>query len=144
MLNLFDGMLLNTEVPTRVVLLRPDGTPLKDKTGKESFISVLSTDSRKANTLQQEIRQKRLDNDIKVTPAIIDQDGYATLAALSTDWYLVGFNGEPILGEDSKPLAFSYENAMTLYSEPRASIWTDQVKAASAKRVNFMPAPASA
>ena len=143
MTNLFAGMLLNTEASTKVVLKLPNGTTLKDVDGKEAYICVLSTDSKKATALRQASRDKRLAGE-KSSAAQIDEDANDVLAQLTTDWYLVALDGKPIVGEDQKPLPCTTDNAKVLYSLLSASHWTDQVKIASGMRENFMPAPASA
>lgn len=141
-MTLFDKMLLNTEQPAKVVLKTVNGSTLKDKDGKEAFISILSTDSQKANAIRLQARNRRIKGEV-TTAEVNDEEAIQLLAELTTDWYLVGFDGEPLVDDAGNKLPCTVSNAKVFYSILAAQHWRDQVQAAAGSRELFIPVSAN-
>jgi hypothetical protein len=142
-MSLFSGLELETERPFRVFLNDAAGNPLRDADKNPAYVDVISTDSRKAESLQRARRDRMLSGK-RTTAEILDADGIDILAELTMGWYLVRLDGAPLLGPDGKSVPFTVENARSLYASPAAAFITDQVRAGASVRANFMPAPPSA
>lgn len=134
-MSIFEGLELETDKPFRVLLSRPDGDPLKDESGTQAYIDVLSTDSEKCHATIRAQRERRKRG------AKLDADDVAveTIAALTVGWYLVRLDKKALCGADGAPIPCNSENVSALYTNKKTAFIVDQVKAAVVGRENFMP-----
>ncbi len=131
----FNKLALAVDKPFRVLLRRPDDKPLVDAAGKQAFVDVVSADSRKAKDIASGILARRQRGE-----QITNREAQVeTIAGLTTGWYLLCPNGEPLCGADNVPIEFSVENAKIVYAVEGADYIFEQVVAGAYSRVNFMP-----
>jgi hypothetical protein len=113
----FAALSVDVESAFNMPIISPKtDTPLKDSSGKEAFVSFLSADSeagRKIDRAQsfQTIRRLRSGRNLQ-DGEDLTKDQIDKLVALTTEWYLVDLEGEPI------DVPFSKENARDLWSDP--------------------------
>jgi hypothetical protein len=93
---------------------------LKDRDGKEAFISFLSADSdagRKIDRAQslQVVRKMRSGRNLQNDDEDLTEGQIEKLAALTTGWHLVDLDGEHL------DVPFSPENARELFNDPGLS-----------------------
>lgn len=128
------GLELEPDRAGRLTLLHP-GTqmPLTDKSGKEAYIDLLSSDSEVAEKHRKEIRTARMRtrNPNKID---LDAESNELLARLTTGWYLVDFTGNPI------DVPFTRENALAIYGNHKMAWLTDQADSFAGERANFLQA----
>lgn len=133
----FSGLELAVEKPIRLVLLNPvTRQPIRDKEGKESYIEHFSGDSEIARKHQRTVQRRRLAmrGRAKITPEELEAEGNDLLAALSTGWYLVSLDGNPI------DVPFNVENARELYASPATAYIREQLDESASDRGNLSTA----
>lgn len=138
------GLGINVEKPTRITILNPlTGFPLVDTaTQKEAWVEIYSADSPVVKKKQRQItlariqaaqmrnnRPKEISEDDLVRG---EKDEMDTLAALTSDWFLVTLDGEAIGDFPCTP-----ENARDLYSDPSTTWLKDFVDKEASNRTNF-------
>ena len=139
-MNTLDSMALNAETPTKVVLINPaTDTPIRDKDGKDAYLMMMSADSKVAQDHRRKATTKQLKkrDRTKTTAEEVEESNIELLAALTTGWYLVNFDGEPVEYE------FSVGNARALYSRSDFTWIKEQADAGAGDRGNFMKAKSS-
>lgn len=136
----FSALAMEVDKPSRMVIVHPvSRQPLRDKDGKEAHIDLFSADSEIARKQQRAVSRKRLAmrGRGKLTPEELEAEGVELLAALTTAWHLLDFNGGKI------DVPFSQENARELYAESALSWIREQVDEFVADRGNFSKALSS-
>jgi hypothetical protein len=124
---------VNNAVP--VTILHPKTRqPLRDETGKESFISVVSLDSPEVQKVQKAALNKRLKMRGRVTMTAdeLEAERAETLVAATKDWHLVAPDGKALV------VALNDTTARTLYTDPRFSWIKEQVSEALDDRATFL------
>lgn len=101
--------------PMKIVSPRSDAV-LKDASGKDAFISLLSPDSEVGRRIdreqsQQVVRKLRAGRTLG-DDEDLNENEIAKLAALTVDWYLLDLDGNHL------DVPFSMENARELWTDP--------------------------
>lgn len=125
---------LQVDTPSRMVILSPrDSLPMKDKEGKEAYVDVYSSDSEVARKFRTEIKTSRLRlrNPNALNGEKLESEDIELLAALTSGWYLVNFEGEPI------DLDCTRDNARKVYAKGSMAWLKDQVDQHAGNRANF-------
>lgn len=132
--NAFAALELQVDTANRMVILHP-GTrmPLKDASGIEAYVDVLSGDSDVAEKFRKEIRAARL-RTRNPSKFDADKENRELLGMLTTGWYLLDFNGTPI------DLEHSRASAIELFANHKMAWLTDQVDEFAGDRANFFKA----
>lgn len=133
----FAGLALDVEKAARMVILHPvSRQPLLDKQGKEAFIDILSGDSDAGRKYDRAVYRRRIARGTraKLTPEELEGDAAGLLAALTSGWYLVDLDGNPI------DVPCDAANAKELYQEGAMAWLRAQVDEFAADRANFAKA----
>lgn len=137
----FDALALPVDTPARMPICHPHTLkPLVDKDGQPAYLDLLSTDSEACIAYDRKVAEERASNPIraKIGPADLSEAGCRRLAHLARGWYLVDFDGNPILDPDTgKPILFSEKNAYDLLSNHRMKWLQDQALIFLGDRANF-------
>lgn len=129
------ALALAVDKPQRVEIRNPiTHQPMTDKAGSTAYIEVYSADSEPARKAERAAIDRRLAvrGRTKVTAAEIEAERIGYLAAITTGWHLVDFQGQPI------DVEFSAETAKELYSSGEFAWIRDQVDEFVGDRANFM------
>ncbi len=131
----FAGLEIQVERPVRMPLVHPSTRqPLRTKPdGKEAYIEIYSADSEAARKHNRAIQRRRLNmrGRGRITPEELEAEAVELLAALTTEWLLVDFEGKII------DVPFNAENARELYAAPSLSWIREQVDEFAGDRGNF-------
>lgn len=136
--SMFAGLELDVDRPQRLHLLHPHTRqPLRDNTEKqqEAWIDLYSGDSANARRHNNNVMRRRFNatgrnQRIRFSPEELEAEAIDLYAVLTTEWYLVTLNGEPL------SVAFSQEAARDLYK----TAWVrEQVEDFVNDRANFPP-----
>lgn len=138
MISKFAGLEIPVDKPARMPLIDPvTRQPLHDKKGQGAWIELHSSDSDAARRHFREVNRRKSMPGGRVARSTPEQDeaeALATLAALTTGWYLVGRDGEHI------DVPFTIENAKDLYAATSLSWIREQVNEFAIDRANFAKA----
>lgn len=137
----FAGRGLAVDMPSRIPILNPAtgnvmrAVIVKDdkETVYESYIEIFSTDSRKHGVIQSALSQKRQDRRGVPTQEEEEAENAEVLAALTTGWCIVTFDGDVL------EVPCTLDNAKDLYTLPDWKWLRDQAARGAANRANFIP-----
>ena len=119
----------------RMLIVHPvTKKPLVDRGGQQAYIDLHSADSEAARKWRHALTNKRLDAKVARMPSAeeTEAEAFSFLAAMTTGWYLLDTEGQPI------DVPFTADNAAELYREVP---WLrDQVDAYLGDRANFWKA----
>lgn len=133
----FESIALPVEQPARLTILDPKRrAPLVDAKGEPAWIELYSSDSAISRRHRRALQQRSLNTRgrSKVTPEEIEEDALDLLAALTSGWRLLNFDGSPLEVE------FSIANARELYAHPGMNWLREQVDEFAGDRANFSQA----
>ncbi len=133
----FGGMAASVSETFKMPIISPlTDKPLKDKSGKEAFIELLSADSDVGRKLDREQQQALTQRAMRGNRAGVGDDALEQnilkLAALTRGWLLLDLDGHPI------DVAFSPQNAVELYSDPGMGWLYRQAFTAAHEVANFI------
>jgi len=134
----FDALALAVDQPSRMTILHPaTRQPLRNGTGEEAWIDLLSDDSQAAQAYDDRISDIRIQNrqmgSILPTAAETRQMVIGRLAALTVGWHLVALDGSPL------DVPFNAANVSELYAVPSMAWLREQVAVHISRRANFTP-----
>jgi hypothetical protein len=111
--------------------------PLRDAEGHEAYIEIYSSDSDIARKHNRETQRRRLNmrGRGRLSPEELEAEATDLLVALTTGWFLLTPDGEPL------GLPFTAENARKVYD--KVTWIREQVDEFAADRGNFTPASSS-
>lgn len=135
----FGSLSASADVPFRVVLIDPKtDEPLKDTSGAEAFVNIISVQSeigRKFDRERQKVITRRAMRNRNQD--LIDDDQFeiniAKLARLTTSWHLV----DPV-SKEPLDVQYSYDAAVEFYKLPLAHSFFVQAWVAANEPANFM------
>lgn len=133
----FSALALEVDKPSRMIVVHPvSRQPLRDKDGNEAHIELFSGDSEHARKHQRTVTRRRLAmrGRGKLSAEELEAEAIELLAALTTGWVLLDFDGNAI------DVAYSQDNARELYGDPGMSWLREQVDEFVADRGNFSKA----
>lgn len=137
----FDAMELQVDKPAKLTILHPvTRQPLRDTHDESNiivaFVELFSADSLVARKHNRSIQRRRLDmrGRGKITPEQLEAEAIEMLAALTTNWALVGLDGKAL------SIEFNAENARELYASEKLSWLREQVDEFASDRANFSAA----
>lgn len=138
----FDALALAVDRPSRMIILHPaTRQPLRNGTGEEGWIDLLSDDSQAAQAYDDRLSDNRLQNRQLIgslpTAGELRQAAIGRLAALTTGWHLVGLDSSTI------DIPFNPANAIELYGHHELAWLREQVAAHIGRRANFTPRSSS-
>lgn len=130
-----DALAIDISNAVPVTILHPKTRqPLRDETGKESYISVVSLDSPEVQRVQKAALNKRLKMRGRVTMTAdeLEAERAETLIAATKAWHLVSQDGKAL------NVALDEATARVLYSDPRFAWIKEQVSEALDDRATFL------
>lgn len=138
--NPLEKMGISAEKPARMYLHHPiTGEPLKDSSGNQGWIELLSRDSEKArkffhkkvnDNLRVKSSKKRSSGSDNLSESN-EQAAIELIATCTTGWYLVNLDGEVVEFEPT------FDNAVELYSFSGTRWLYEAADEFSADRANF-------
>lgn len=131
---MFEKISLSVDVPKKMVLKHPaTGLALVDKDGNEAYLELLSSNSAKGKAFETAMLNARFENrEVKLTAEQLEAQRVDQLVALTTGWYLVGFDGEPM------GVAFTPDNVKKFYTTPGCAGWKEKATAFVEQDKNFI------
>lgn len=132
-----DSLELDVDKPARMIILDPrNNLPMKGKDGKEAYVDVYSSDSEIARKFNRQIKTARLRtrNPNAITGDKLEEEDVERLAALTSAWHLVAFDGETI------ELECTNENAKKLFANNKLQWLVEQIDTFAGSRANFSKA----
>ena len=131
----FAALALPVDEAARMVIMHPiTGQPLRDASGSEAYIDLLSNDSQKAQAFDRKRTTQRIERRARaatLTAEELEAEATDKFAAQTTGWSLLGLGGEPL------DIAFSEAVARELYAAPPMMWLREQVAIFQANRANF-------
>lgn len=131
----FAALALPVDVPARMTICHPTtGKPLADKDGQVAWLELLSQDSAAAEAHDRRAQEERMAQPVrqKTSPEETDLAICRRLAALTTGWRLLDFEGNPI------DVPFSPADAVDLYAGGGPFNWLrEQALIFLSSRANF-------
>lgn len=141
-MNKFGSLSANTEQTFKVVLISPyDDLPIADKSGKEAYIEVLSSDSDIGRAFDKNRRQAAQQRAMRGRSALLAQDdpleeNQAKLSKLTRSWHLVDPSTKEVL-----TVPCTEQNALELYSDGGAQWIFRQTWLGAIETANFIRKP---
>ena len=133
-MDIIEGLGLEVEQTAKLTLLHPiNGTPLRDKDGKEAWIELFSGDSPAARIYERTVLNRRLKagNRVKMTAEEAESNRVDLLVQLTKGWNLVALDGRAL------DLPFSETNVRKIYESPSTAWLVEQVNDFIGARANF-------
>lgn len=130
----FAAIGLAVDKSSRMTIIDPfKRQPIRDKDGNEAYIDLLSKDSRVAKKHEAAAVQRRLNmrGRMKLTQQELEAERLDLIAALTTGWYLLDFDGNQM------NVPFSEQSARELYADPGMAWLYEQADEHASDRGNY-------